>query len=156
MMEGRLDRHDLAAPQKYAMARLPETRSLLRFTFEQDQRPGQVAGFLSRTGARSSSQRSCVCGAARRGSPSPRRRLNGARAECSPGDPRPAQAVDRPAHRREATRWKTWFDGRSARLTQLRQPESQPATGQGRTSSRSATMATTSVAGSSDPMMFIE
>ncbi|MAY79291.1 MAG: hypothetical protein CL930_00720 [Deltaproteobacteria bacterium] len=47
-MEGRLNRHDLTALQEYAIERLPDTRRLLRWTFEQDQRPGQVAGFLGR------------------------------------------------------------------------------------------------------------
>ena len=46
--EGRLNRHDFSALQRYAMEHLPDTRSLLRYTFEQDQRPGQVAGFLGR------------------------------------------------------------------------------------------------------------
>jgi hypothetical protein len=48
LFEGRLNRHDFAALQRYAMEHLPDTRSLLRYTFEQDQRPGQVAGFLGR------------------------------------------------------------------------------------------------------------
>lgn len=48
LVEGRLNRHDFAALQRYAMDRLPDTRSLLRYTFEQDQRPGQIAGFLGR------------------------------------------------------------------------------------------------------------
>lgn len=47
-IEGRMNRHDLTAIQAYAMERLPDTRRLLRWTFEQDQRPGQVAGFLGR------------------------------------------------------------------------------------------------------------
>ena len=100
MMEGRLDRHDLAALQKYAMARLPETRSLLRFTFEQDQRPGQVAGFLSRDWSEKQAHGDHAPVVQRGGveSPRSRRRPDGARAECGPGDPRPAQAVDRPAH----------------------------------------------------------
>jgi hypothetical protein len=47
-IEGRLNRKDLEAVQTYAMARLPSARYLLRWSFEQDRRPGQVAGFLSR------------------------------------------------------------------------------------------------------------
>lgn len=46
--EGRLNRHDFAALQRHAMRGLPSTRPLLRWTFEQDKRPGQVAGFLGR------------------------------------------------------------------------------------------------------------
>ena len=48
IMEGRMNRHDLAALQGYAIENLPDTRRLLRWTFEQDQRPGQVAGLLGR------------------------------------------------------------------------------------------------------------
>lgn len=47
-IEGRLNRHDYAALQRYAMQNMPDMRGLLRWTFEQDQRPGQVAGFLNR------------------------------------------------------------------------------------------------------------
>ena len=47
-IEGRLNRHDYAALQRYAMQHMPDMRGLLRWTFEQDQRPGQVAGFLNR------------------------------------------------------------------------------------------------------------
>jgi hypothetical protein len=48
IIEGRMNRHDVTALQEYAIERLPDTRRLLRWTFEQDQRPGQVAGFLGR------------------------------------------------------------------------------------------------------------
>ena len=89
MMEGRLDRHDLAALQKYAMAgsQRPAHSSGLRSskTNAQDRLRASSVG----TGARSSSRRSCACGAARRvESPRSRRRPDGARAECGPGDPR--------------------------------------------------------------------
>lgn len=47
-IEGRLNREDFEAVQTYAMARLPSARYLLRWSLEQDRRPGQVAGFLSR------------------------------------------------------------------------------------------------------------
>ena len=122
MMEGRLDRHDLAALQKYAMARLPETRSLLRFTFEQDQRPGQVAGFLSRDW--SEKQLTEImrlwCSAEgwsplAHGGDLTARERNAVQVTLA----RLKQSTD-PLIRREATRWKSWFDGRSARLTQLR------------------------------------
>lgn len=122
LMEGRLDRYDLAALQKYAMARLPETRSLLRFTFEQDQRPGQVAGFLSRDW--SEEQLTEImrlwCSAEgwsplAHGGDLTARERNAVHATLE----RLKQAKD-PLLRREATRWKTWFDSRSTRLTKLR------------------------------------
>ena len=40
-IEGRLNRHDFAALQRYAMQSMPDMRGLLRWTFEQDQRPGR-------------------------------------------------------------------------------------------------------------------
>jgi len=46
-IEGRLNRKDYEAVQMYSMARLPSSRYLLRWSLEQDHRPGQVAGFLS-------------------------------------------------------------------------------------------------------------
>lgn len=122
LMEGRLDRHDLAALQKYAMARLPETRSLLRFTFEQDQRPGQVAGFLSRDW--SEQQLTEImrlwCSAEgwsplAHGGDLTARERNAVQVTLG----RLKQSTD-PLVRREATRWKTWFDGRTSRFTQLR------------------------------------
>ena len=122
LMEGRLDRHDLAALQKYAMARLPETRSLLRFTFEQDQRPGQVAGFLSRDW--SEKQLTEImrlwCSAEgwsplAYGGDLTARERNAVQVTLG----RLQQSTD-PLVRREATRWNAWFDSRATRLTQLR------------------------------------
>jgi len=121
-MEGRLDRHDLSALQKYAMARLPETRSLLRFTFEQDQRPGQVAGFLSRDW--SEKQLTEImrlwCSAEgwsplAHGGDLTARERNAVQVTLG----RLQQSAD-PLVRREATRWGAWFNSRATRLTQLR------------------------------------
>ncbi len=121
-MEGRLDRYDLAALQQYAMSRLPETRALLRFTFEQDQRPGQVAGFLSRDW--SEQQLTEImrlwCSAEgwsplAHGGELTARERNAVHVTLG----KLTQSTD-PLVRREATRWKTWFDGRSTSFTQLR------------------------------------
>jgi len=122
LVEGRLGRHDLAALQKYAMSRLPETRSLLRFTFEQDQRPGQVAGFLSRDW--SEQQLTEImrlwCSAEgwsplAHGGDLTARERNAVQVTLG----RLKRSSD-PLVRREATRWNTWFDSRATRFTQLR------------------------------------
>jgi hypothetical protein len=47
-LESRLNAKDHAAVRAYAMARLPSSRYLLRWSLEQDTRPGHIAGFLSR------------------------------------------------------------------------------------------------------------
>ena len=121
-IEGRLNRHDFAAVQRYAMDRMPDSRGLLRWTFEQDQRPGQVAGFLGRNwtdeqlveimrmwctsegwtplahaGELSARERSAVKVALER-----------------------LKKNKDPLVRREAARWKDWFTARLPNLASLR------------------------------------
>ena len=48
IIEGRLNQADHEAVQAWAAQHLPSSRYLLRWSLLQDQRPGQIAGFLSR------------------------------------------------------------------------------------------------------------
>ena len=121
-IEGRLNRHDYAALQRYAMQNMPDMRGLLRWTFEQDQRPGQVAGFLNRNW-------------------SDEQLVEIMRMWCTPegwtplahsGDltSRERNAVKvvlgrlhkskDPLVRREAARWKEWFNDRLSNFASLR------------------------------------
>ena len=122
LFEGKLNRHDLAAIQRYAMERLPDTRALLRYTFEQDQRPGQVAGFLGRgwSDAQLSEIMRIWCTSegwtplAHAGALSARERhaVKGALSKL--------QRSGDPLRRREAKRWGEWFSTRVARLASRR------------------------------------
>jgi len=121
-MEGRMNRHDIAALQRYAMTRLPDTRSLLRYTFEQDQRPGQVAGFLGRDW--SEKQLTEImrmwCNAegwsplAHTGALTARERHS---VKVALGK---LERSSDPLTRREAQRWGQWFNTRVANIASLR------------------------------------
>ena len=63
LFEGRMNRHDIAALQRYAMARLPDARALLRTRLNRTNVPVRWRDFWGATGLRSSSARSCACGA---------------------------------------------------------------------------------------------
>ena len=122
LIEGRMNRHDLASLQRYAMAGLPDTRRLLRYTFEQDQRPGQVAGFLGRDW--SEKQLTEImrmwCSAegwsplAHTGQLSARERHA---VKVALGK---LERSSDPLTRREAQRWGQWFSSRVANLASLR------------------------------------
>jgi len=117
-LEGRLNRHDFAALQRYAMERMPDTRGLLRWTFEQDQRPGQVAGFLNRNWSDDQlveiMRMWCTSEGwtplAHAGDLSPRER-NAVNVTLA----RLKKNKD-PLIRREAARWKDWFTARLPNL----------------------------------------
>ena len=122
LLEGRMNRHDIAALQRYAMARLPDARALLRYTFEQDQRPGQVAGFLGRDW--SEKQLSEImrmwCNAegwsplAHTGNLTARERHA---VKVALGK---LERSSDPLTRREAQRWTQWFGARVANFATLR------------------------------------
>ena len=122
LIEGRLNRHDISALQRYAMKGLPDTRSLLRYTFEQDQRPGQVAGFLGRNW--SEDQLAEImrmwCNAegwsplAHTGDLSARERHA---VKVALGK---LERSNDPLTRREAQRWGQWFSTRVAKFATLR------------------------------------
>jgi len=121
-VEGRMNRHDIGALQRYAMNRLPDTRSLLRYTFEQDQRPGQVAGFLGRDW--SEKQLTEImrmwCNAegwsplAHTGELTARERHS---VKVALGK---LERSSDPLTRREAQRWGQWFNTRVANIASLR------------------------------------
>ncbi len=121
-LEGRLNRHDFAALQRYAMNGLPSTRGLLRWTFEQDQRPGQVAGFLGRDWSETQLKEimRMWCNAegwsplAHAGELSPRER-NAVKVAFD----RLGKSKD-PLTRREARRWNDWFQSRIKKVASLR------------------------------------
>ena len=121
-VEGRLNRHDFAALQRYAMERLPSERNLLRWTFEQDKRPGQVAGFLGRqwTDAQLKEIMRMWCSAegwsplAHSGALTEREQT-----AVKVAFDRLAKSTD-PLTRREAKRWSEWFEGRLKKIAKLR------------------------------------
>jgi hypothetical protein len=121
-IEGRLNRHDFAALQRYAMENMPDTRGLLRWTFEQDQRPGQIAGFLGRnwTDEQLVEIMRMWCSSegwtplAHAGELTPRER-NAVKVVLE----RLKKNQD-PLVRREAARWKDWFTARLPNLASLR------------------------------------
>ena len=121
-LEGRLNRHDFMALQRYAMQGLPSTRGLLRWTFEQDQRPGQVAGFLGRdwTETQLKEIMRMWCNAegwsplAHSGELSARERH-----AVNVAFERLAKSKD-PLTRREAKRWQEWFQKRVKKVASLR------------------------------------
>ena len=118
LVEGRMNRHDFAALQRYAMDRLPDTRSLLRYTFEQDQRPGQIAGFLGRdwSDAQLTEIMRMWCNAegwtplAHAGDLTARER-HSVKVALSK-----LEKSDDPLTRREAKRWGSWFTARLAKF----------------------------------------
>ena len=121
-LEGRLNRHDFAALQRYAMERMPDMRGLLRWTFEQDRRPGQVAGFLNRTWTEEQlveiMRMWCTSEGwtplAHAGKLTPRER-NAVTITLT----RLKKSQD-PLVRREADRWKDWFTARLPNLASSR------------------------------------
>jgi hypothetical protein len=121
-IEGRLNRHDFAALQRHAMENMPDTRGLLRWTFEQDQRPGQIAGFLGRnwTDEQLVEIMRMWCNSegwtplAHAGDLTPRER-NAVKVVLE----RLKKNQD-PLVRREAARWKDWFTARLPNLASLR------------------------------------
>jgi hypothetical protein len=120
--EGRLNRHDFVALQRYAMDNLPAARSLLRYTFEQDQRPGQVAGLLGREWSdRQLTEIMRLWCSSEGWTP-----LAHA-GELAPTEQRAVKVVlsrlersSDPLRRREAKRWGEWFSRRLARLASRR------------------------------------
>lgn len=121
-IEGRLNRHDFAALQRYAMEGMPDTRGLLRWTFEQDQRPGQISGFLGRswTDDQLVEIMRMWCNSegwtplAHAGDLTPRER-NSVKVVLE----RLKKNKD-PLVRREAARWKDWFTARLPNMASLR------------------------------------
>lgn len=121
-IENKLNRHDYAALQRYAMSRFPVSRGLLRWTFEQDRRPGQVAGFLGRdwTEAQITEVMRVWCSSegwtplAHGGELSPRER-NAVKMAFERLD----KSQD-PLTRRESKRWAEWFANQSQKLVSIR------------------------------------
>ena len=121
-IEGKLDRYDLAALQDYAMARLPDTRALLRFTFEQDNRPGHVAGFLGQDWSEEQLTEIMRLWCSAEGwSPLAHGRDLSARERSAVRVTLKKLEQSRdPLVRREAARWTKWFGERTRSFTQLR------------------------------------
>ena len=121
-MEGRLNRHDYAALQRHAMARSPVSRRLLRWTFQQDRRPGQVAGFLGRDWSEAQLKEimRVWCSSegwtplAHAGELNPRERN-----AVNVAFERLGKSSD-PLTRREAKRWSEWFSAQSKKLVSVR------------------------------------
>jgi len=121
-IEGKLNRHDYAALQRYAMSRFPVSRGLLRWTFEQDRRPGQVAGFLARdwSEAQVKEVMRVWCNSegwtplAHAGELNPRER-NAVKVAFERLD----KSQD-PLTRRESRRWAEWFENQSKKLVSIR------------------------------------
>ena len=121
-LEGRLNRHDFAALQRYAMENLPSSRSLLRWTFEQDKRPGQVAGFLGREWTETQLKEIMRMWCTSEGW-SPLAHSG----DLSARERHAVQVVfDRlqkstdPLTRRETKRWEEWFQSRIKKVAKLR------------------------------------
>lgn len=121
-IEGKLNRHDYFALQRYAMARYPVSRRLLRWTFEQDRRPGQVAGFLGRdwSEAQIKEVMRVWCSSegwtplAHAGELTPRER-NAIKVAFERLD-----KSEDPLTRRESKRWAEWFENQSQKLVSVR------------------------------------
>jgi hypothetical protein len=121
-IEGKLNRHDYFALQRYAMSQRPVSRALLRWTFEQDRRAGQVAGFLGRdwSEAQLKEVMRVWCSSegwtplAHAGELTPREK-NAVKVSFE----RLAKSQD-PLTRRESKRWSEWFAKQSQKLTAAR------------------------------------
>ena len=121
-IEGKLNRHDYAALQRHALSQAPVSRGLLRWTFEQDRRPGQVAGFLGRDWSEAQIKEimRVWCSSegwtplAYAGQLSPRER-NAVKVAFERLD----KSQD-PLTRRESKRWAEWFSRRSQKLVNVR------------------------------------
>lgn len=121
-IEGKLNRHDYFALQRYAMSQRPVSRALLRWTFEQDRRPGQVAGFLGRdwSEAQLKEVMRAWCNSAgwsplaHAGELSPREKT-----AVKMSFERLAKSQD-PLTRRESQRWSEWFAKQSQKLAAAR------------------------------------
>lgn len=119
IIEGRMNRHDVTALQEYAIDRLPDTRRLLRWTFEQDQRPGQIAGFLGRDWTEKELVRIMRMWCTSEGwTPlaHAENTLTAKEKDAVVAAFVRLEGSSDPLVRREAKRWRSWFDARVSRL----------------------------------------